>query len=129
VDTHAVTGALKLYLRELPVPLVTFDAYDLFLIAAGCRRQEERMETMKKALGRLPPAHYNTLRHLLRHLYKVQMMKTGNKMDAKNLSVVFAPTLMRSPGNTGDLSAVHKLPKQRKAVEMLITHCHKLFQY
>ena len=35
IDIHAVTGALKLYLRELPVPLITFDAYDLTLIAAG----------------------------------------------------------------------------------------------
>lgn len=57
------------------------------------------------------------------------MMKATNKMDAKNLSVVFAPTLMRSPDNTADLSAVQKLPQQRKAVEMLITNCHKLFQY
>jgi hypothetical protein len=57
------------------------------------------------------------------------MMKSANRMDAKNLSVVFAPTLMRSPENTGELSAVQKLPQQRKAVEMLITDCHKLFQY
>ena len=62
-------------------------------------------------------------------LSRVQMMKGTNKMDAKNLSVVFAPTLMRSPDNTGDLSAVQKLPHQRKAVELLITNCHKLFQY
>lgn len=34
-DIHAITGALKLYLRELPIPLMTFDAYDIFLIAAS----------------------------------------------------------------------------------------------
>ena len=33
-DIHALTGAMKLYLRELPVPLMTFDAYDICLIAA-----------------------------------------------------------------------------------------------
>ena len=60
---------------------------------------------------------------------RIHMMKSANRMDARNISVVFAPTLMRSPENTGDLSAVHKLPQQRKAVEILITHCHKLFQY
>ena len=62
-------------------------------------------------------------------LCRVHMMKTANRMDAKNLSVVFAPTLMRSPENTGELSAVHKIPQQRKAVEHLILHCHKLFQF
>lgn len=62
-------------------------------------------------------------------LCRVHMMKTASKMDAKNLSVVFAPTLMRSPENTGELSAVHKIPQQRKAIELLILHCHKLFQF
>lgn len=57
------------------------------------------------------------------------MMKSTNKMDAKNLSLVFAPTLMRSPDNVGELSAVQKLPQQRKAIELLITNCHKFFQY
>ena len=40
------------------------------VVCTGCRRPEERIETMKKALARLPLAHYNTLRHLLRHFYK-----------------------------------------------------------
>lgn len=32
-DIHAVSSALKLYLRELPVPLVAYDVYNLCLIA------------------------------------------------------------------------------------------------
>ena len=34
-DLHAIAGALKLYFRELPIPLITFDNYDLALIAAS----------------------------------------------------------------------------------------------
>lgn len=56
------------------------------------------------------------------------MLKSSNKMDAKNLSVIFAPTIMRSPYSAG-VMAVQKLPQQRKAVEMLITKCHELFKY
>ena len=33
IDIHAVTSALKLYLRELPIPLITYEAYDLCVIA------------------------------------------------------------------------------------------------
>jgi hypothetical protein len=33
LDIHAVTSALKNYLRRLPVPLITFDLYDQFLEA------------------------------------------------------------------------------------------------
>ena len=34
-DPHAIAGALKLYFRELPIPLIPFDNYDLVLIAAS----------------------------------------------------------------------------------------------
>ena len=30
-DIHVVTGLLKLYLRLLPIPLITFDAYPMFI--------------------------------------------------------------------------------------------------
>ena len=33
-DIHAVAGALKQYLRELPEPLLTLDLYDRWMIAA-----------------------------------------------------------------------------------------------
>ena len=69
-DIHALTGAMKLYLRELPVPLMTFDAYDICLIAARSGSVGESLEMLKVALSRLPPAHFNTLRHLMRHLHK-----------------------------------------------------------
>ena len=32
VDIHAVTGALKLYLRELPIPLISFEVFEQLLI-------------------------------------------------------------------------------------------------
>lgn len=69
-DIHALTGAMKLYLRELPIPLVTFDVYDLCLIAVRMSSKEESLEMLRVALERLPPSHYNTLRHLIRHLHQ-----------------------------------------------------------
>ena len=33
-DIHCIAGALKLYLRELPEPLMTFDLYDDWMKAA-----------------------------------------------------------------------------------------------
>lgn len=34
-DIHAVAGVLKLFLRELPDPLLTFDFYEGFITADG----------------------------------------------------------------------------------------------
>ena len=33
-DVHAVTGVLKLYLRELPEPLLTFELYEEWINAS-----------------------------------------------------------------------------------------------
>ena len=34
-DINCITGALKLYLRQLPIPLVPFEVYDKFTAAAS----------------------------------------------------------------------------------------------
>lgn len=34
-DENIITGAIKLYLRELPIPLITFDTYSNIVKATG----------------------------------------------------------------------------------------------
>lgn len=34
-DINIITGALKLYFRELPIPVITYDAYPRFIEAAS----------------------------------------------------------------------------------------------
>jgi len=35
LDIHNIASLLKLYFREMPEPLLTFDLYDAFIAAAG----------------------------------------------------------------------------------------------
>lgn len=43
-DINIITGALKLYFRELPIPLITYDAYPRFIeTASGCFLFELRL--------------------------------------------------------------------------------------
>lgn len=34
-DINTITGALKLYLRDLPIPVITYDVYSKFILAAS----------------------------------------------------------------------------------------------
>lgn len=34
-DINIITGALKLYFRDLPIPLITYDAYPKFIESAS----------------------------------------------------------------------------------------------
>lgn len=46
----------------------------------------------------LPDVYYDTLRHVCRHLCRVAEHADVNKMEVRNLAIVFGPTLVR----TGD---------------------------
>ncbi|KAK1794671.1 hypothetical protein P4O66_001382 [Electrophorus voltai] len=96
-DINTITGALKLYLRDLPIPVITYDVYSKFILAAKMTDPDSRLEAIHDGLLQLPPAHYETLRYLVSHLKRVTMFEKDNLMNAENLGIVFGPTLMQPP--------------------------------
>uniref|UniRef100_A0A8C5U519 Rho-GAP domain-containing protein n=1 Tax=Malurus cyaneus samueli TaxID=2593467 RepID=A0A8C5U519_9PASS len=62
-DPHAVAGALKSYLRELPQPLMTFELYDKWVkVARWVQDVDSRMQSLQDTCSRLPQDSYNNLR-------------------------------------------------------------------
>jgi hypothetical protein len=49
---------------------------------------------IRSKIRRLPGIHQAALRAMLEHLAKVSANQKNNKMDAKNLAVVFGPVLL-----------------------------------
>uniref|UniRef100_A0A8B9TYQ6 N-chimaerin n=1 Tax=Anas zonorhyncha TaxID=75864 RepID=A0A8B9TYQ6_9AVES len=126
-DINIITGALKLYFRDLPIPLITYDAYPKFIESAKTTDPDEQLEILHEALKLLPPAHCETLRYLMAHLKRVTLHEKENLMSAENLGIVFGPTLMRAP-ELDAMAALNDIRYQRLVVEMLIknegTLCH-----
>lgn len=58
-DIHAVSSLLKMYFRELPNPLCTYQLYDNFVEAIQTKGESsERLRLMKETVLKLPPPHY-----------------------------------------------------------------------
>jgi hypothetical protein len=95
IDITAVTSCVKLYLRELPDPVITFECYPKLLDAFDPRRDTCVADVKAVLKANLPKAHYTTLYKLLGHLSRVQSYSTVNLMPASNLAVVFGPTLLK----------------------------------
>ncbi|KAG7239327.1 hypothetical protein INR49_029292 [Caranx melampygus] len=125
-DINIITGALKLYFRELPIPLITYDAYPRFIETAKITDPEKRLESLHEALKLLPPAHCETLRYLMAHLKRVTEYEKENLMSSENLGIVFGPTLMRAP-DLDAMTALNDIRYQRLVVETLITNEDVLF--
>ncbi|KAL2076683.1 hypothetical protein ACEWY4_027717 [Coilia grayii] len=125
-DINIIAGALKLYLRDLPIPVITYDLYHTFIQAAKLPDPEARLEAVHEGLLQLPPAHYETLRYLIMHLKRVTMHEKENLMNSENLGIVFGPTLMHPP-DQNTLASLNDMRYQKVIVQLLIEHEDVLF--
>ncbi|XP_066571759.1 beta-chimaerin [Amia ocellicauda] len=125
-DINIIAGALKLYFRDLPIPVITYDVYSKFIEAAKLTNPDARLEAIHDGLLLLPPAHYETLRYLMTHLKKVTMFEKDNFMNAENLGIVFGPTLMRPP-DQNTLATLNDMRYQKLIIQLLIENEDVLF--
>uniref|UniRef100_A0A286XAW0 SH3 domain-binding protein 1 n=1 Tax=Cavia porcellus TaxID=10141 RepID=A0A286XAW0_CAVPO len=101
-DPHAVAGALKSYLRELPEPLMTFDLYDDWMRAASLKDPSARLEALQEVCSRLPPENLSNLRYLMKFLALLAKEQDVNKMTPSNIAIVLGPNLLWPPEKEGD---------------------------
>ncbi|XP_072921344.1 rho GTPase-activating protein 24 isoform X3 [Hemitrygon akajei] len=96
-DVHTVASLLKLYLRELPEPVIPYAKYDEFLLCAKLltKEQETGMKELLKQVKTLPPVNFNLLKYICRFLDEVQSYSDVNKMSVQNLGTVFGPNILR----------------------------------
>ncbi|KAK2561195.1 Rho GTPase-activating protein 21 [Acropora cervicornis] len=87
-DINNITSLLKLFLRKLPEGLVTADLYEGFIEAS---KKEDGVQE-------LPDHNFETLKYLVNHLKMVSDNCDKNKMEVRNLAIMFGPTVIR----TGD---------------------------
>jgi len=72
-------------------------------------------------LHELPDHHFETLKFLLLHLKKVVEHSTANKMEARNLAIIFGPTLVRT-ADDNMVTLVTDMAHQCQIIELLISH-------
>uniref|UniRef100_A0A8C1NQP1 Rho GTPase activating protein 23a n=1 Tax=Cyprinus carpio TaxID=7962 RepID=A0A8C1NQP1_CYPCA len=120
-DLNVVSSLLKSFFRKLPEPLFTDDKYNDFIEANRMESASDRLKTMKKLIRDLPDHYFHTLKFLIGHLKTVADHSEKNKMEPRNLALVFGPTLVRnSEDNMTDM--VTHMPDRYKIVETLIQH-------
>ncbi|XP_042255290.1 rho GTPase-activating protein 21 isoform X2 [Thunnus maccoyii] len=118
-DLNVISSLLKSFFRKLPEPLFTNDKYTDFIEANRIEDPVERLKVLKRLLHELPDHHYETLKFLSAHLKTVAENSEKNKMEPRNLAIVFGPTLVRTTEDNMTHMVTH-MPDQYKIVETLI---------
>ncbi|MBN3288379.1 RHG21 protein, partial [Polyodon spathula] len=125
-DLNVISSLLKSFFRKLPEPLFTNEKYADFIEANRTSDPVDRLKCFKKLLHELPDHHFETLKFLSAHLKTVADNSEKNKMEPRNLAIVFGPTLVRTSEDNMTHMVTH-MPDQYKIVETLIQHYHWFF--
>ncbi|XP_061821341.1 rho GTPase-activating protein 28 isoform X3 [Nerophis lumbriciformis] len=86
-------GLLKLFIRELPTPLLTHTHLPTYQAVLGVSSAVHQVQALQMLSLLLPESHKETLRALLVFLSKVVSHQEQNRMSLWNVSMVMAPNL------------------------------------
>ncbi|KFR09639.1 Rho GTPase-activating protein 31, partial [Opisthocomus hoazin] len=130
-DIHCVGSLCKLYFRELPNPLLTYELYKKFTEAVSRFPEDEQLARIQNVIQELPPSHYRTLEYLIKHLTHLASFSNMTNMHTRNLALVWAPNLLRSKeieavGCNGD-AAFLEVRVQQLVIEFILNHVDQIF--
>ncbi|CAO1596520.1 Rho GTPase activating protein [Xanthoria calcicola] len=92
-DVHAVASLLKLYLRELPSTVLTRELHLDFLSVLELDSKPKKVAAYNMLVHRLPKANWTLIRSLSAFLIGIVNNSDVNKMNVRNVGIVFSPTL------------------------------------
>jgi hypothetical protein len=131
-DVHVVAGVVKAWCRTGIMsdgklqPIVPYEAYTKLIHAMDIGDYRGRMIALQDILHSLPSLNFAILKHLSLHLGRVAQYSSINGMTAKNLALIFGPTLLRHASEEG-VQALQDQPSTCSVVESLIDYGDWLF--
>ncbi|EIW79048.1 RhoGAP-domain-containing protein [Coniophora puteana RWD-64-598 SS2] len=132
-DINTVTSVLKMWLRELPEPLMTSQLHQGFVDAAKIENDRLRHIRLHERVNDLPDPNYATLKFFMGHLHKIVQYEAENSMSIQNIGIVFGPTLFGQQVPTangaasGHANGMADTPHQNKAIETILEHYTDIF--
>ncbi|XP_029907576.1 rho GTPase-activating protein 15 isoform X2 [Myripristis murdjan] len=124
-DIHVITGALKLFFRELPEPLVPYGFFTDIVETVKMTDYMDKVDRLKCLVLNMPPPNHDTLQFMCRHLLRVLEHSDANRMTTQNIGIVFGPTLMRPERDNGNMAV--NMVYQNQAVELILSEFDHIF--
>ncbi|XP_047460040.1 rho GTPase-activating protein 22 isoform X2 [Mugil cephalus] len=129
-DVHTVASLLKLYIRELPEPMIPFSKYTQFLSCAQFLTKDKEVGIVElgKQVKSLPQVNYNLLKYICKFLDEVQSESNENKMSVQNLATVFGPNILR-PRVEDPVTMMEGSSQVQHLMTVLISEHSRLYQH
>ncbi|KAK6167614.1 hypothetical protein SNE40_021597 [Patella caerulea] len=112
---HDAAAIMKQFLRELPVPLLTYDYLDAFPQIEHLKSSYEKLNALNLLILLLPDSHRDSLKLLLRFLRNIVSHSNENKMGLNNVAMIMAPNLFLAPTSRSKTKTVEEVELNRAA--------------
>ncbi|KAJ3607729.1 hypothetical protein NHX12_024780 [Muraenolepis orangiensis] len=124
-DVHVITGALKLFFRELPEPLFPYSHFNSFIAAIRSVDYVSKVSYMRELVKSLPLPNHDTMLLLFGHLHRVIECGEDNRMSLQNVAIVLGPTLLRP--ETDSVNIAVNMVYQNQIVELILKEYQHIF--
>ncbi|XP_019335148.1 rho GTPase-activating protein 18 isoform X3 [Alligator mississippiensis] len=98
VKQHDAASLLKLFIRELPQPLLTVEYLKAFQDVQYLPTRKQQLQALNLLVLLLPEANRDMLKVLLEFLQRIIDYRDKNKMTLNNIAMVMAPNLFTFHG-------------------------------
>uniref|UniRef100_A0A8D3A5J9 Rho GTPase activating protein 18 n=1 Tax=Scophthalmus maximus TaxID=52904 RepID=A0A8D3A5J9_SCOMX len=95
---HDAASLLKLFIRELPHPLLTVEYLSAFIAVNKLPTKKQQLQALNLLVLLLPEHNRDTLKALVEFFQRVIDHQAKNKMTLNNVSVVMAPNIFMFKG-------------------------------
>ena len=125
-DIHLWSSLLKMYLRDLQEPLLTFALFEDVMRLADVSDSDEHLAIVQQLFKEpvFPGINLVSLYFLINFLGDVARESESNCMTIENIAIVVGPSLLWSRTEPANLFTVTKV---NHFVQYLITHCKDIF--
>ncbi|KAM4787847.1 rho GTPase-activating protein 20 isoform 3-T3 [Cyanocitta cristata] len=123
-----VTASLfKDFLRNIPGSILSSQLCDKWVSVLDQGNNEEKIKSIQRLIEHLPRANVFLLRYIFGVLHGIEMRSEENQMNAFNLAVCIAPSLLWPPvSSTPDIESEF-IKKISSLVQFLIENCCRIF--
>ncbi|XP_058611974.1 rho GTPase-activating protein 18 isoform X3 [Onychostoma macrolepis] len=101
---HDAASLLKLFIRELPYPLLTVEYFNAFISVLKLPTKKQQLQALNLLVLLLPEPNRDTLKALMEFFQRVIDHKDRNKMTLNNVAVVMAPNIFMCKGFRSKIS-------------------------
>ncbi|NXL85486.1 RHG20 protein, partial [Alectura lathami] len=117
----------KDFLRNIPGSLLSSQLCDKWVSVMDQGNNEEKIKSIQRLIEQLPRANVVLLRYIFGVLHGIEMRSEENQMNAFNLAICIAPSLLWPPASSTPDIESEFTKKISSLVQFLTENCCRIF--